>query len=71
MKRNMENFINAMQIFLKKENKEYPFYCTHDLMTVCYNPKDFSKEEIKELEDLGFNVDEYQECFTSYCYGSC
>lgn len=82
----MEDLIKALQIFLKYGNPEWPTHCEHDVMYVNVSPKEMSKEEIKELDELGFfPVDcdgnsydddfdgEYEEddFFMSYKYGSC
>lgn len=66
----MENLIKAFQIFLKYE-KGQVITCEHDEMYVQVNPDDVSKEDIKELKKLGFNVNEDLGNFLSHKYGSC
>lgn len=82
----MEDLIKALQIFLKYGNPTYPTHCEHDVLYVCVSPKGMSKENIKELDDLGFfpcngNAESYEDdfdgeyedddYFMSYKYGSC
>lgn len=68
----MKELIEALQIFLKYGNPDYPTHCEHDILTVNINPSDVSDEDKKCLETLGFfsgNV--YgEERFYSYKYGS-
>lgn len=69
----MKNIIEALQIFLKYGNPDYPTHCEHDVLTVVgIDPDDVSDEDKARLEDLGFIVsDEYGDpMFRSYRYGS-
>lgn len=67
----MESLIKALNIFLSKRNVEYPTHCEHDVMYVCeYNAEEFTEEEIKELDELGFFWCENEDCFMSFRYGS-
>ena len=67
----MENLIKALQIFLKYGNPENPTHCEHGILYICddYDPEDFSKEDIVELEKLGFYLSD-QGWFISHKYGS-
>lgn len=47
-----------------------PFHCEHDTLTVCADPAKFTEKEIRRLDELGFVVDEDEECFTSFRFGS-
>lgn len=69
----MENLIKAFQIFLKYGNPDYPTHCEHDVMIVRVvdEKKDISKEDRKELKELGFQWDDEYEAFASFRYGSC
>lgn len=69
----MENLIKALQIFLKYENKKYPTHCEHDYLYINLKPELVSEEDIKELDKLGFFIDEEYggEGFGSFKYGSC
>tara|TARA_Y100000310_G_scaffold344546_1_gene457883 strand:- start:2984 stop:3331 length:348 start_codon:yes stop_codon:yes gene_type:complete len=67
----MKNLIKALQIFLKYGNPDYPTHCEHDELWICgIDPADVSDEDIAILDDLGFFVEEDEECFKSYRYGS-
>ena len=67
----MENLIEALLIFLKYGNPAYPTHCEHDVMYICdINPADVSPEDIEELDKLGFFVDEEEDCFQSFKFGS-
>lgn len=66
----MKDLIEALQIFLKYENQQWPTGCEHDVMYVYIKPEDVSEQDIVRLEDLGFGVDVDLECFRSYRFGS-
>jgi hypothetical protein len=68
----MEKLIEALQIFLKYGNPEYPTHCEHDVLYVYYvKPQDVSEEDIAKLDELGFHPDKEFNCFKSFRYGSC
>lgn len=67
----MEDLIKALQIFLKYGNPQWPTWCEHDCLHVCdIDPKKVSVEDITELERLGFLVDEEEDGFMSFRFGS-
>lgn len=66
----MEDLIKALQIFLKYCNKKYPTSCEHDVLYVDIDPSVVSDEDKKTLDELGFFVDEGNDCFASFKYGS-
>lgn len=67
----MENLIKALKIFAKYTNKKYPTGCEHDVLYVYVNPSIVSEEDIKKLEELGFDADrEDRENFYSFTFGS-
>jgi hypothetical protein len=67
----MENLIKALQIFLKYGNPTYPTTCEHDtLYVVGYDDKEFSKDDIAELNKLGFEYDEELGSWVSFTFGS-
>jgi len=80
----MEDLIKALQILMKYGNPDYPTHCGHDQLNVVgIDPKLISKEDVKELESLGFLVriegvydeeNEYtpeEDGIFSFKYGSC
>lgn len=67
----MEKLIEALQIFLKYGNPDYPTHCEHDELTVNINPELVSEEDKLRLDELGFFPDEETDDFKSYKYGSC
>lgn len=67
----MEDLIKALQIFLKYANPSYPTTCEHDVLRIVgITPEDVSEEDKATLNELGFLVDECEECFYSFRYGS-
>lgn len=67
----MEKLIEALQIFLKYGNPDYPTHCEHDEMWICgINPDDVSQDDKDKLKELGFFVSESDNSFKSYRYGS-
>lgn len=69
----MEDLIKALQILLKYGNPSSPSHCEHDYFYVQIDPSLVSKEDIEELEKLGFFIDgEYGgKGFGSFRFGSC
>lgn len=67
----MKDLIEALTIFLKYGNPAYPTSCDHDILRVYINPEKVSQEDKKLLETLGFEVEEENDCFYSFRYGSC
>lgn len=65
----MEDLIKALQIFLKYSDTKYPTSCEHDCLYVSVKPSLVSDIDKKELETLGFDVDEDLEVFTSFRFG--
>ena len=67
----MSKLIEALNIFLKYGDPPYPTNCSHDELTICgISPADVSDEDKLRLDELGFFVDEHEDCFRSYRYGS-
>jgi hypothetical protein len=67
----MEDLIKALQIFLKYGNPRNPTCCEHDVLYICgIDPADVSEADKLELDTLGFFVDDQDQCFKSYRYGS-
>ena len=67
----MEDLIKALQIFLKYSNPDYPTHCSHDVLHICgIIPSEVSDEDIVILDAMGFFVDEDEDCFMSFKYGS-
>lgn len=69
----LSKLIEALNIFLKYGDPDFPTHCEHDVMIICgIGPKDVSEEDIENLNDLGFVVacPFGEEVFQSYLYGS-
>ena len=67
----MSKLIEALQIFLKYGDPDYPTHCSHDELTICgINPDDVSEEDKARLDKLGFFVDDSEDCFKSFRFGS-
>jgi len=67
----MKDLIKALQILLKYGNPIYPTHCEHDILNVNISSDGVSKEDIKMLDYLGFFVNEEDNTFDSYKFGSC
>jgi hypothetical protein len=67
----MEDLIKALQIFMKYKNVKWPTNCTHDVMTIMdITREEVTKEDVEELDRLGFMWDETDEGFISFRFGS-
>lgn len=67
----MDDLIAALKIFRKYGNYERPIACLSDVLFVDIDPSKVSQEDIEDLEELGFYVDEGEDGFSSYRFGSC
>jgi hypothetical protein len=69
----MHDFMKAMTLVEEVVGlPKYPFHCEHDTLTLCVDPRKFSGEQIKKMDDWGFWVDEETgDWFNSYRWGSC
>ncbi len=65
----MEKLIEALQIFLKYGNPQFPTHCEHDVMQVNIDVDKVSEEDLKKLKALHFTPDEWG-TFKSYHFGS-
>lgn len=65
----MNKLIDALQIFLKYGNPDFPTHCEHDVLTVDINPELVSAEDLALLDELGFFPD--GDDFKSFHFGSC
>jgi hypothetical protein len=67
----MKDLIEALQILLKYGNPDNPTHCEHDVLWICgIDPSTVSEEDVQKLDELGFHIDESDDCFKSYRYGS-
>lgn len=67
----MEDLIKALKIFQKYANLDYPTHCEHDeLWIMGVTQADVSDEDHSELLALGFFVDEEDNTYKSFLYGS-
>ncbi len=67
----MSKLIEALQIFLKYGDPDYPTHCEHDKLIICISPEVVSEEDKKKLEELSFHSeDEDGDYFYSFKYGS-
>lgn len=67
----ISELIEALQIFLKYGDIKYPTNCEHDKLSVCISPELISRKDVIKLEELSFTIDEDEDCFYSFTYGSC
>lgn len=67
----MKKLIEALQIFLKYKNEEFPTHCEHDILMVTGITEEEISEEDKEiLKEFGFFYDGDYNCWASFRYGS-
>jgi len=66
----MKQLIEALQVFLKYSNEDYPTGCEHDMLYVYVDPHKVSDKDKERLEELGFRVGSFNEYFVSTKYGS-
>lgn len=65
----MKNLIEALQIFLKYKDVQFPTNCEHDIfMIMAVTEEEVSDEDKNRLEELGFRW--MDGCWASYHYGS-
>ena len=67
----MKDLIKALQILLKYGNPANPTHCERDILNVDIDAELVSQEDKKRLDELGFFVDEDDNTFSSFRYGSC
>jgi len=67
----MSKLIEALQIFLKYGDPDYPTHCEHDVLTICgIFPAEVSAEDKAKLKELGFFISSDGDYFQSFRYGS-
>lgn len=67
----MDKLIEALQIFLKYKNEQWPTHCEHDiLMIIGITEDEISEEDKEKLDKLGFSWNSEYDCWASYRYGS-
>jgi len=66
----MDDLIEALQIFRKYGNPEFPTHCDHDIMYVVIEYDKVSDEDVERLDELGFDQNEEDMGFKSYKFGS-
>lgn len=67
----MKDLIEALQIFLKYKDSQWPTHCEHDVLSIMdIGIRQVSEEDVKRLDELGFMWDESDEVFISFKFGS-
>ena len=66
----MNDLIEALKIMLKHGDVKYPTHCSHDELHIYPNSMDFTPDEFKRLDELGFIPDD-MDGFYSFRFGSC
>ena len=68
----MSKLVEALQIFLKYGDPDYPTHCEHDVLMVCIDPEKVRKKDKERLDKLGFipGTGDEEGCFISFKYGS-
>jgi hypothetical protein len=66
----MKDLIEALQIMMKHGDVRSPCHCEHDEFHVYPKYMDFTADELSRLEELSFAINEFEEGFVSYRFGS-
>ena len=67
----MDKLIEALQIFMRYKNEEWPTNCSHDVLAITgIEQEDVSEEDIAKLDELGFFWSDEHDCFISFRFGS-
>lgn len=68
----MDKLIEALQIFLRYDNPQFPTHCENHELCICgdFHPDKISDEDFKKLSSLGFNWDAKDDSFKSHHFGS-
>jgi hypothetical protein len=67
----MDDLIAALTILRKYGNPRWPTHCEHDELRIMeIAPNDVSEDDRKRPDELGFFVDESEDCFLSFRFGS-
>jgi len=67
----MKDLIEALNIFLKYGDEHNPTHCEHDIMYItCISPGVVSEQDKLRLKELSFYVDDEDDNFYSFRYGS-
>lgn len=66
----MKDLIEALQIFAKYTDTEYPTHCEHDVLSIMeVDRENVSDEDHKRLDELGFFWSK-EDCYQSFRFGS-
>jgi|WetSurMetagenome_2_1015567.scaffolds.fasta_scaffold1271578_2 hypothetical protein len=66
----MNELIQALTIFLKYRNLDYPTICEHDVLIIAGVPKALSEEDSNAVTDLGFYWSDNYDSWVSTKFGS-
>lgn len=66
----MKDLIEALTIFLKYTDSEYPTTCEHDVLHVCVGDV-LDQADATRVNELGFDFDKSIGSWRSYRFGSC
>ena len=67
----MKDLIEALTIFLKYKNDDYPTHCYNEIFNVDIDASLVSLDDVRRLEELSFYIDEDDNTFSSARFGSC
>jgi hypothetical protein len=69
--REMNDLIEALQIFAKYRNPRWPTRCEHELLMIMEVKRhEKTDDEIARLEELGFVWSHEYDCYVSHRFGS-
>lgn len=66
----MKDLIEALTIMMKNGDVKHPTHCSHDELNIYPKIMDFTDDEMKRLEELGFMPNDMGG-FYSFRFGSC
>lgn len=66
----IQELLEAVQIFAKYDDGQYPINAAHDEIRFYVDPEKVTEADVITLSELGFDVDDEYDCFHSFKYGS-
>lgn len=67
----MKDLIEALTIFMKYKDLEWPTHCEHDVLSIMgITKREISTKDRKRLDELGFLWSESDDCWQSFRFGS-
>lgn len=67
----MKDLIEALNIFLKYKQAQFPTHCEHDILYIMQvTREEVSAQDVERLDELGFHWNKSLGLWASYRFGS-